>query len=75
MVLKEKTRISQSPNACTQYVTIPSAMVRDSQYPFKKDEEVKIIVDPEHKILMLASKGSTIKVSPEGISIKGKKGD
>lgn len=74
MVLKEKTRISQSPNACTQYVTIPSAMVRDSQYPFKKDEEVEIMVDPEHKILMIATKGTSIDISGNKILIKGKEG-
>jgi hypothetical protein len=49
MALTHKTRIKQSKYAHTQYLVIPSAMVRDSQYPFKKNEEVEIVVDPEEK--------------------------
>ena len=42
-------------NAYTQYLVIPSALVRNSQYPFKKDEEVEIIVDPVQKRVMIVS--------------------
>jgi len=42
MVLKERTRILQSTNAKTQYITVPSVMVSDSQYPFKANDEVEI---------------------------------
>jgi hypothetical protein len=55
MALKHKTRIKQSKNAHTQYLVIPSALVRDSQYPFKEDEEVEIIVDPAEKKVTIAS--------------------
>jgi hypothetical protein len=59
MALKHKTRIKQSKNAHTQYLVIPSAMVRDSQYPFKEDEEVEIVVDPkEKKVTILHAKSS-----------------
>jgi hypothetical protein len=34
-------------------VTIPSAIVRDSQYPFKKNDEVEISVDPEEKTITI----------------------
>ena len=50
MVLKGKTRITKSKNSYTQYVTIPSWIARDSQYPFKGGEEVEIYVDPTGRI-------------------------
>ena len=49
MALKHKTKIKQSKNAHTQYLVIPSALVRDSQYPFRQDQEVEIVVDPKEK--------------------------
>jgi len=49
MVLKSKTKITTSKNSYTQYITIPSWIARDSQYPFKGGEEVEIIVDPTTK--------------------------
>ena len=49
MALKGKTRILQSLKAHTQYVSIPSVIVRDSQYPFKGNDEVEISVDPIQK--------------------------
>ncbi|MBX5321836.1 MAG: hypothetical protein ACQXXG_08800 [Candidatus Bathyarchaeia archaeon] len=71
MVLKEETRIVQSRNAYTQYLIIPSAVVRDSQYPFKDGGKVKIIVDPAHRVVVIApSEGVLIDTTPEGISIK-----
>jgi hypothetical protein len=53
MVLKEKSRIIQSVKSYTQYVTIPSAIVRDSQYPFKKDDIIEIEVDPSRQIIII----------------------
>jgi hypothetical protein len=47
MVLNIKTKVLQSPNSRTQYITIPAAMVTDSQYPLKPDQEVEIIVNKE----------------------------
>ncbi len=55
MALKHKTKVKQSENAYTQYLVIPSALVRDSQYPFKKDEEVEIVVDPKEKKIIVKS--------------------
>jgi hypothetical protein len=37
-------------------VTIPSAVVRDSQYPFKKNDRVEIEVDPSKKIMIIRKK-------------------
>jgi hypothetical protein len=50
VVLKGETRITRSKTSYTQYVTIPSWIVRDSQYPFKEGEEVEIHVDPVGRI-------------------------
>jgi hypothetical protein len=53
MVLKERTRILQSTNAKTQYITVPSAMVSDSQYPFKANDEVEVEIVPGAKRLIV----------------------
>lgn len=74
MVLKKETKILQSRNAHTQYMVIPAAMVRDSQYPFRANERVKITIDPYRKIMIVASaEKSYVKVSREGILVKNKK--
>jgi hypothetical protein len=74
MVLEEETKIVQSRNAHTQYIVIPAVMVRDSQYPFKADERVRITVDPYRKMMIITSvQALTVEVSPKGIFIKGKK--
>jgi len=73
MALIGKTKLVQSKHAKTQYVTIPATIVGDSQYPFKKDEDVEIIVDPDRKLLMIATKDSSIEISGDKIRIKRKK--
>lgn len=72
MALKGKAKIIQSPHAKTQYITVPSAVVRDSQYPFTEDEEVEIIVDPDRKLIVVAGKDSSIEISGNKIRIIGK---
>lgn len=57
MVLKGKSRITKSKNSYTQYITIPSWIARDSQYPFKGNEEVEIQVDPDGRIEIRKKKG------------------
>jgi len=47
MVLEVRSRIIQAKNAMTQYITIPSTMVADSQYPFRGIGKVKIMVEPK----------------------------
>ena len=54
MGLKNKTKIVQTKNAATQYVTIPSAMVQDSQYPFKDAGEVVITFEPESQLMIVS---------------------
>lgn len=53
MALQSRVRIKQNKNAHTQYLIIPSAIVQDSQYLFKKDEEVEITVEPNEKRIIV----------------------
>ena len=53
MTLKVKSVIKQNKNSHTQYLTIPSLLAQDSQYPFKPDEEVEIVVEPKEKRLIV----------------------
>jgi hypothetical protein len=59
MALRDWVRIKQSKNAHTQYLIIPSAIVRDSQYPFKKEEEVEITVEPSERKIIVKSLSKT----------------
>jgi hypothetical protein len=59
MVLRVKSKVVQSPNSRTQFITIPSIMVTDSQYPFKSNEEVEIVIHTrEHKLEVIQLKQS-----------------
>lgn len=78
MVLKAVTKIIQSGNSSTQYVTIPADVVKDSQYPFSANEEVEIQVMPEAKRVLLtgigtkgSAKSSEVRKKPRGA--RGKK--
>lgn len=74
MVLEEETKIVQSRNAHTQYLVIPAAMVRDSQYPFREGERVRITVDPYRRMMIIRSvEEPYIEISREGIFVKGKR--
>ena len=55
VVLKVRTRILQSRNAKTQYVTIPADMVADSQYPFKAGDIVEVEIIPGARRLTVQS--------------------
>jgi len=58
MVLSAEARVHQNPKSYTQTITFPSALVRDSQYPFKGDEEVEIIVIPSEAKVEIRKKGT-----------------
>lgn len=57
MALEGKTKIHQSKKARTQYITIPSYIVSDSQYPFKPEDEVEIVVDPARETILIKKRG------------------
>ena len=69
MVLKTKIRVSQSKKAWTQYVTIPSAVVQDSQYPFKADEELNLEIEPTLGIMIISQGDKPIKATPDGVLV------
>jgi len=50
--LKERTRILQRTNAKTQYITVASAIVTDSQYALEANDEVEIETVPGAKKLI-----------------------
>lgn len=51
MTLKRYTIIRKEKRADTMYISIPSKMATDSQFPFKKGDRVEIIVYPERKLM------------------------
>jgi hypothetical protein len=76
MVLKARIRLSQSKKAWTQYITIPSAVVQDSQYPFKENEELHLEVEPSTGVMVISQQEREIKVTKEGLFFTHKeKGD
>jgi uncharacterized protein YuzE len=52
-VLLGEAKIYKHPKADTLYLTIPSKVVQDSTFIFKKGDTVKIRYDPEKKILIV----------------------
>jgi len=53
MVLKCKSKINKSTLGHTQYLTIPAAIVKDSQYPFEEGDRVIIIIDVKSQRLVV----------------------
>jgi hypothetical protein len=45
--------VVQNPDAKTQYIAIPSAVVQDSLYPFHKDDILDLAIDPKAKTAIL----------------------
>ena len=68
-MLKTKIKLTQSKKAWTQYITIPSAMVQDSQYPFVKNDELYLQIIPNSGLLILSKEGVTIKRDSTGFLI------
>ena len=64
-----KIRISQSKKAWTQYVTIPSAVVQDSQYPFKANDELFLEIEPTLGIMIISRGDKPLKVTPNGVLV------
>ena len=68
-MLKTKIKLSQSKKAWTQYLTIPSAIVTDSQYPFEDSEELYLQVEPVTGMMIILREPRPIKVTSEGVLI------
>lgn len=61
MVLQAKSKIIQSQNSNTQYLTIPAALVKDSQYPFSSNQVVTIKIINSRKLEVVVNDDSTEK--------------
>jgi hypothetical protein len=51
--LTAKVRVVQNIDAKTQYIAIPSVVVQDSLYPFRKDDILDLEIDPKTKTATL----------------------
>ncbi|MEM3663961.1 MAG: hypothetical protein QXK32_05355 [Candidatus Jordarchaeales archaeon] len=71
--MEAETKIVQSKNARTQYIVIPVAMVADSQYLFKANERIRIIIDPYRKMMIIRSfEDPVVEISPKASLKAGK---
>jgi len=52
-VLTGETKLYKHPKADTLYLAIPSRLVQDSTFVFKKGERVSIRYDPEKKAIII----------------------
>jgi hypothetical protein len=55
LVLVGEAKIYKHPKAETLYLTIPSKVVQDSTFIFKKGDQVKITYDPKKKAIIVKS--------------------
>ena len=69
MALKTRVKISQSKKAWTQYVTIPSAVVQDSQYPFKDDDDLILEVEPTTGVMVISRHERPLKKTRDGLIV------
>ena len=52
-LLVGKTKLHKHPNSDTLYLAIPSKVVQDSTFVFKKGEEVSVRYDPDRKVILI----------------------
>jgi len=56
LVLVGEAKIYKHPKADTLYLAIPSKVVQDSTFVFKKGDQVKITYDPVKKAIIVKAK-------------------
>lgn len=57
MVLKTKSKLRPHQRSNTMYLTIPSSMTRDSQFPFNTEGEEVIITIQKDQIIITKKGG------------------
>lgn len=67
MVLNAKSKLIRSPNSHTHYLTVPAAMVRDSQYPFRDGEEVELVVVPNLRKIEIRSAKEIVQIKAKEV--------
>lgn len=70
MVLKAKSKFLKNRNSWTYYLAIPADVVKDSQFPFKPDEEVDIEVKTADRTLVVY--GNDYKIKKKAAELKQK---
>jgi len=60
-LLVGETKLYKHPKADTLYLSIPSRLVQDSTFVFKKGEKVRIRYDPKKKVIIIESLVQTTK--------------
>jgi len=61
LVLIGETKIYKHPKADTLYLAIPSKVVQDSTFVFKKGDRVRIEYDPVKQVIVVEPIGSETK--------------
>jgi len=56
MGLEGEGLVTKSKTAATHYITIPSSIAKDSQFPFKPGEKVKVKVFPDEGKIIITKK-------------------
>lgn len=63
MVLEARVKLTKSPNSATIYLAIPAYIVKDSQFPFRLDDEVDLRINTEDRTLVVT--GSEYKIKQD----------
>ena len=70
MVLKTRIKLSQSKKAHTQYISIPSAVVQDSQYPFRDGGMLSLTIEPNEEMIILSREDIRV-ISLDNLPMEG----
>lgn len=55
-MLKGTSKIYKHPKAGTLYLTIPAAIARDSQFPFRAGDIMKVVSEPSKRRIIISKK-------------------
>ncbi|MHA1692224.1 MAG: hypothetical protein ACTSU7_11400 [Candidatus Heimdallarchaeaceae archaeon] len=68
-MLKTQIKLTQSKKASTQYISIPAAVVQDSQYPFEDTDELYLEIEPKTGTMILTKTPRTLTITSKGLTI------
>jgi len=54
MTTEGKGRLVSAGRAKTKYISIPAAVVSDSQFPFEEGEDLRIVIDADNSRLIVS---------------------
>jgi hypothetical protein len=74
MTLEANARLMKSPNSATLYLAIPADMVKDSQFPFRRDgDAVFLEVKPEDETIIISGLKARAKMLRDRLDVKQEK--